>query len=180
MHTALNSSTLLQHLLDYEASALKHQPDSGVDAANRWDGLAFRLDQHQLCVDVVVIDEIIPPPRLTPVPGSVDWLLGLTNVRGSLITVVDLRLFLRPERTPITSKSQVLITSVENQNIGLLVDEILGQRHFATDAAEEIDVEQWQDIHQYISKSYRQNDSDWGILNLMGLLHDRRFLDGAA
>ncbi|MBU1188738.1 MAG: chemotaxis protein CheW [Gammaproteobacteria bacterium] len=180
MSTTMSAGSLLQQLRDYEASALAHQPDLDEDAGNRWDGLAFRLQQHELCVDVVLIDEIIPPPRLTPVPGSADWLLGLTNVRGSLVTIIDLRLFLFQERTPISSKSQVLITSADNHHTGLLVDEILGQRHFDIDSASAVDAELWPGISPYLGNVYAQNDVRWGVLDLPQLLHDQRFLDGAA
>jgi len=178
--TGMTASSLLQQLQEYESSALAHQPDLDEDSGNRWDGLAFKLFQHELCVDVVLIDEIIPPPTLTPVPGSADWLLGLTNVRGSLVTIIDLRMFLYEERTPISSKSQVLITSADQHHSGLLVDEILGQRHFEIDSADTVDAEQWHNISPYLSNVYSQNDVRWGVLDLAQLLHDQRFLDGAA
>lgn len=180
MDTVITPSSLLQQLQDYESSALAHQPNLDDDAEQRWDGLAFKLYQHELCIDVVLIDEIIPPPTLTPVPGSADWLLGLTNVRGSLVTIIDLRLFLYQERTPISSRSQVLITGADNHHIGLLVDEIVGQRHFDLDTAQAVDTQQWHNISPYLSNVYHQHDVDWGILNLEQLLHDQRFLDGAA
>ncbi len=180
MDSSMNASTLLQKLQEYEASAMAHRPDSDEDSSNRWDGLAFKLHQHQLCVDVVLIDEIIPPPKLTPVPGSADWLLGLTNVRGSLITIIDLRLFVHRERTPISSKSQVLITSADHHNTGLLVDEILGQRHFDLDTATAVDATQWHNISPYLSKVFQQQETNWGVLDLGKLLHDQHFLDGAA
>jgi len=178
--TAIDNATLLSRLLEYEALALHHQPDSGKDAANRWDGVAFSLQQHKLCVDVALIDEIIPPPDLTPVPGSAAWLMGLTNVRGSLVTMIDLRMFLDQERTPIGSKSRVLVCSSENQHIGLLVDEILGQRHFDLTTASKTDREQWQTTGRYVSMVYHLDDSDWGVFDLVLLLQDPDFLDGAA
>jgi len=180
VNAIMTANTLLLQLKDYEASALAHQPDLDEEHGNRWDGLAFRLQQHELCVDVVLIDEIIPPPRLTPVPGSVDWLLGLTNVRGSLVTIIDLRQFLFQERTPISSKSQVLITSADGHHTGLLVDEILGQRHFDRDTATVADDAEWPGISPYLGNVYEQNDARWGVLSLPQLLHDQRFLDGAA
>ncbi len=180
MDTAIDTATLLEHLLAYEALALDHEPVSGEDSASRWDGVAFSLQQRNLCVDVALIDEIIPPPDLTAVPGSAAWLLGLTNVRGSLVTIVDLRMFLGQERSPINSKSRILVSSSENQHIGLLVDEILGQRHFDLTTASEVNPEQWQTIGRYLSKVYQQDGCDWGIFDLVLLLQDPVFLDGAA
>ncbi|MDA3934822.1 MAG: chemotaxis protein CheW [Gammaproteobacteria bacterium] len=180
LDSPITADALMQQLLDYESRALTHKPDSGEDAHNSWNGLAFKLHDYTLSVDVVLIDEIIPPPKLTPIPGSADWLLGLTNVRGNLITIIDLRMFLQHERTPITSKSQVLVTTTEKQYLGLLVDEIVGQRRFPMDTATAVEPQEWPEIDVYLSRVYNQNEIDWGVLDLGLLLHDQQFLDGAA
>jgi twitching motility protein PilI len=169
--------SLFQRLRKYEAIALAYQPGIGEDSENRWDGVAFRLDELRLCIDVARVDEIVSPPPLTSVPGSVGWLLGLTNVRGNLVTVIDLRAFYRGERAPLTSRSQVLVVQADNQHLGFLVDEILGQRHFDTTQAAPAG-EGTEGLHVHVQ--HHQDGVDWGILDLQALLQDDRFQDGAA
>ena len=43
--------------------------------------------------------EILPMPQVTPVPGAQPWLLGVANIRGNLLPIVDLKQFLEGERT---------------------------------------------------------------------------------
>jgi twitching motility protein PilI len=60
-------------------------------------------------------------------------LLGVANVRGNLIALVDLKQFLFEQRTHVTGRARVLVVRQAGGNVGLLVDELLGQRNL-TDA----------------------------------------------
>ena len=59
---------------------------------------------------------------ITPVPLTKAWVLGVANVRGTITSVVDLRLFLGlPRQTP-TARSRVVVASTNGMTIGFLVD----------------------------------------------------------
>jgi twitching motility protein PilI len=73
------------------------------------------------------------PPPVTSIPSTRSWLLGVANVRGNLIALVDLKQFLFEQRTHITSRARVMVVKQAGGNVGLLVDELIGQRNL-TDA----------------------------------------------
>ncbi len=67
-------------------------------------------------------------PVLTPVPGTRPWLLGVANVRGNLVPVIDFARFLFGERTQHTERTRLLVVRQGSGNVALLVDEVFGQR----------------------------------------------------
>ena len=74
------------------------------------------------------INELLAVPLLTPVPGTQGWLLGVANVRGNLVPVVDFARFLFGERTQHTDRTRLLVVKQGSGNVALLVDEVFGQR----------------------------------------------------
>lgn len=71
--------------------------------------------------------EIIPVPELTPVPLTKSWFLGLVNVRGVLVSVVDLSLFAGSAPTMRTPEARIVLAADRWQaRAGLLVDRMLG------------------------------------------------------
>lgn len=71
--------------------------------------------------------EIVPVPELTPIPLTKPWFLGLVNVRGVLVSVVDLSLFSGGRPTPRTPEARIVLVAERWQvRAGLLVDRMLG------------------------------------------------------
>jgi twitching motility protein PilI len=62
------------------------------------------------------------------VPGTRPWLLGVANVRGNLVPVIDLGRFLFGERTLLTERTRLLIVRQGGGSVALMVDEVFGQR----------------------------------------------------
>jgi twitching motility protein PilI len=63
--------------------------DLAAGSAQYWTGLGFRLGDRWLVAPREDVREVIALPPLTRVPGARPWLLGLANVRGSLLPVCD-------------------------------------------------------------------------------------------
>lgn len=92
--------------------------------------LALRLAPWNLLFSMDDVAEIVPVPRVTRVPGVKRWLLGIANLRGKVISVSDLRDFLTGRPTPQLPGSQVVVVRAGEWDYGLLVDEVIGMRHF--------------------------------------------------
>ncbi|MDO5506697.1 MAG: chemotaxis protein CheW, partial [Pseudoxanthomonas suwonensis] len=87
-------------LADYERRSLAHVaglPEQ-LEAPGLWRGVGFRVGGARLASRFEEVIEILPLPVLTHVPGGQSWLLGVANIRGNLMPVVDLRQFLQGER----------------------------------------------------------------------------------
>jgi purine-binding chemotaxis protein CheW len=89
--------------------------------------LLFRSGDTVYGVDSTQIQEIIPILRVTRLPGAPPFVRGLINVRGTIVTLIDLGLRLEPSRAPIVDGS-VLLARFRDRTVGLVVDEVLDVR----------------------------------------------------
>ena len=149
------------------------------DRDNNWDGVVFRLSEHRLTVSITDVDEILPLSSSTPVPGACEWLIGMANVRGNLVTIVDLGWFLFGSRTPITARTRLVLTRMQGRYLGLIVDEVFGQRHFnRQDISPEPD--EARSLDGLVQHRFHQGEDVWGLFRLNDLMNNPRFLDAAA
>ena len=171
-----------EKLLDYEKRALTFEPGQvrGQLHGGEWGGVIFRIGKVRLTCSIDQIHEFLPIPIFTPVPGTKPWILGLANVRGDLMTVVDLAWFLSGERSKVTMRTRLLTASLHGRPIGLLVDEVFGQRHFVSSEGNKPRLPKSSPFKSYVHKQYRSGKEVWQELNLETLFSTTEFLNGAA
>jgi twitching motility protein PilI len=119
-------------LADYEQRSLAHVaglPEQ-LDAPGLWRGVAYRVGNHRLASGFDEVVEILPMPAVTPVPGSQPWMLGVANVRGNLLPIVDLKQVLEGERTVLHESQRCLLVRQPGGDVAVLIDELFGQRSF--------------------------------------------------
>ncbi len=179
---AKSDRTAFRKLQEYQRLSESFKPgQSGVgDHSEEWSGVTFRLGDHRLACKIERIQEILPLPAATPVPGAKPWILGLANVRGSLMTVVDLAWFLNGTRTPVTARTRVLSTSLLKAPLGLLIDEVFGQRHFLSSDARDAELPDESPLGTIVSKQHQLGTESWHELDLDQLFNSSEFLNGAA
>ncbi|MDT8438339.1 MAG: chemotaxis protein CheW [Wenzhouxiangellaceae bacterium] len=172
--------SLFDRLVDYERRSVAHDVAgaSQRDDDATWNGLVFRLGQARLTLGVSELEEILPLPTISPVPGAVDWLLGMANVRGNLVTIVDLGWYLFGVRTPHAARTRLILTRLQGKFTGLVVDEVYGQRHFNLADAREISAEDA--LGGLVERAMVQGSEHWGRFRFDRLARDPGFLDGAA
>jgi purine-binding chemotaxis protein CheW len=97
-------------------------PDTAPDIAPR-QLLLFRLADRIGGIDLELVREILPPPPATRLPGAPPYVRGLINVRGTVITVIDLvaRVFGRPA----LPDGPLMLIEHQNRLIGVAVDEVI-------------------------------------------------------
>lgn len=121
-------------LADYDRRSLAHDPGvpEQIEAPGLWRAIGFRVGEHHFVSGIDEISEILMAlPPVTSIPSTRPWLLGVANVRGNLIALVDLKQFLFDQRTHVTGRVRVLVVRQSGGNVGLLIDELLGQRNLA-------------------------------------------------
>lgn len=104
--------------------------DIAAGAAQSWVGLGFRIGETWLAAPKDDVREVITPPRVTRVPNGRAWLTGVANVRGELLTIIDLRQFLGMPGAEDARPQRVLVFNSERVPAGFLVDEVAGYRQF--------------------------------------------------
>lgn len=87
--------------------------------------ISFNLLNELYGIELKSLQEILKAKSISKVPGSSNFLQGVINLRGNLVTVVDLKRRLGLETGDITEHSRVMIVHNEERSIGLLVDRVL-------------------------------------------------------
>ena len=164
-------------LADYEARSLTHAPGRPelVEAPGHWRGVGFRLGQRRLVSSFEEVVEILSLPAVTPVPGAQPWMLGVANVRGNLLPVVDLKQFLEGERTLVHEGQRVLVVRQSGGNVAVIIDELFGQRTFNDTHRAEMDGENDGRYGQLVNQVYRLNDVSWGVFSMQTLTRTPEF-----
>jgi chemotaxis signal transduction protein len=84
--------------------------------------VVFRLGQEEYGIDIASVESIIRREALTPVPYAPPSMVGVINLRGRIVPVVDLALrFGLPEREP-SPLSRIVIVQIDGHLMGLTVD----------------------------------------------------------
>lgn len=118
-------------LLQLEDRLRSARLDAVAGEAQAWVGLGFRIGDTWLAAPREDVREVIPPPRATRVPNAQPWLTGVANVRGELMTLIDLPLLLGLPATESARARRVLVLNSKRTPAGFLVDEVAGYRQFA-------------------------------------------------
>ncbi len=169
-------------LAEYERLSLAHSaglPEQ-IEAPGQWRGIAFRVGARLLVSSIGEVGEIALPQTLTPVPGTRGWLLGVANVRGNLVPVVDLGQFLFGTPTILTDRSRVLLIRQGNGSAGLLVDEVLGQRSLGAAAMAEAVGESDSRLARFVERNIRAEAQELGQFSMLRLTRAIDFQQAAA
>ncbi|RUL62406.1 purine-binding chemotaxis protein CheW [Dyella dinghuensis] len=130
------AQTPFEILARYERLSLAHASGGGqerMEAPGLWRGIGYRAGNRLFVSGIEEINELLAVPALTPVPGTKPWLLGVANVRGNLMPVIDMARFLFSERTQHSERTRLLVVRQGSGNVALLVDEVYGQRTVDTE-----------------------------------------------
>ena len=101
-----------------------------VEAVQYWSGVGFRIGNMHLVSQLEQVTEVLQIPMMTPVPKTKKWVKGLSNIRGSLVPVIDMAEFFNMEAVKFSDRARVMIISYKGFGVGLLVNEVYGLRHF--------------------------------------------------
>ncbi|MGM0905975.1 MAG: chemotaxis protein CheW [Pseudomonadota bacterium] len=103
--------------------AIKNEADvDSNDEVLQW--VTFQLDQETYGINVMQVQEVLRYSEIAPVPGAPNYVLGIINLRGNVVTVIDTRLRFGLQPTEVTDNSRIVIIESEQQVIGILVDSV--------------------------------------------------------
>ena len=97
------------------------------------DIVEFLLAKEHYGIESSCIREVYPLKEFTPLPGVPPFVLGLLNVRGRILSVIDIKKFFEMEDQGISDLNKVIIIGNDNMEFGILADAILGVRSLNVD-----------------------------------------------
>lgn len=112
--------------------------------------LVFVVNDELYGVELVKVREILTPPPITMVPRAPREVIGVCSVRGLLVTVVDLRLRLGAGEGPRGRRSRILLTEVNGEVMGLMVDEVRQVMRLTESEIEPVSVALGTDIADHV------------------------------
>jgi len=169
---------LLLAMEERARKAAERRDGRSAQGGGEWVGVGFSLGADRFVTDRADVKEVMPmPDSMARVPGAKSWLRGIANVRGQLITVVDIKAFLGGGITMPDRRSRVLAIASRDVPTGLLVDEVLGFRRFNVTDYRAEDVKPMLRCEAYVDGSYRRGTEIWPYFRLSKLLADEQFLN---
>jgi len=90
------------------------------DEVLQW--VTFRLEGELYGINVIQVQEVLRVTEIAPVPGAPDYVLGIINLRGNVVTVIDTRRRFMLSEREIDDDTRIVIIEVMGQIVGLLVD----------------------------------------------------------
>lgn len=113
-------------ILRERARALARVPEQAGTARESLDVLEFRLGSETCAIETAFVREVYPLKDFTPLPGTPAFVLGIVNIRGQILSVVDLRKLLNQPDRGLGELNKVIIIRNDRMEFGILADAILG------------------------------------------------------
>ena len=86
--------------------------------------VTFKLDNETYGINVMQVQEVLRYTEIAPVPGAPAYVLGIINLRGNVVTVIDTRQRFGLYNADITDNSRIVIIEADRQVVGILVDSV--------------------------------------------------------
>jgi len=156
----------------------------GADAAGsgaEWVGIAFRLGGEAFLLAREETREVMAyPTAVTRVPGANPFIRGLSNLRGQLLPLIDLRAFLGAVLTTVGRPTRVLVANHREIPAGLVVDEVMGFRRFyESEFAVDLPPTLLR-CERYLAGAFKRGAEVWPVFSVRTLLESPQFLQAAA
>jgi purine-binding chemotaxis protein CheW len=116
-----------EQILRTRAQALAREPAKHV-VEPMLDLVEFQLANEHYAIETAFLREVQPLKDLTPVPCTPAFVRGIINVRGQILTVLDLKIFFDLRDEGIHDLHKVLIVQGADMELGILADDVTGNR----------------------------------------------------
>lgn len=140
------------------------------DQVLQW--VTYRLDEETYGINVMQVQEVLRYTEIAPVPGAPAYVMGIINLRGNVVTVIDTRARFGLPPSEITDNSRIVIIESDENVVGILVDsvaEVVYLRSSEIDSAPNVGTEESAKFIQGVSN---RGDELLILVDLNKLLND--------
>ena len=133
VHVGRASRDETRAVLKARAEALARESDEGASAREFLEVVSFLLGQEKYGVETRYVREVCPMNELTPLPGTPPFVLGVVNVRGQILSVIDIgKLFDLPQKG-VCDLDRIIVLQHGGMEFAMLGNSILGVVRVPTD-----------------------------------------------
>jgi purine-binding chemotaxis protein CheW len=101
---------------------------SSSDGKERLEVIEFQMGYERYALEITSVQEVLALRDLTPLPGAPRFVAGIVNVRGRIVSVVDLKAFFDLPAKGLPDLNRVMVISDGRMEFGLLVDSVTGTK----------------------------------------------------
>ncbi|GAA0370384.1 chemotaxis protein CheW [Bowmanella denitrificans] len=98
--------------------------NAGTDKDEVLQWVTFRLGDETYGINVMQVQEVLRYTEIAPVPGAPDYVLGIINLRGNVVTVIDTRARFGLDANEVSDNTRIVIIESDQQVVGILVDSV--------------------------------------------------------
>lgn len=117
-------------ILKQRAQALAKEPQA-EEAGERIELVEFLLSYETYAIESRFVREVYPLSNLTRLPCTPAFVLGIVNVRGEMLSVIDIKKFFDLPEKGLTDLNKLIVLDAGDMRFGILADEIAGVRQLA-------------------------------------------------
>lgn len=129
--TGMPSAEETQKILNARALVLAEEPALDNATDDNIEIVEFIIANERYAIETQFVCEVCPLRNLTPVPCTPRFVLGIVNMRGEILSVIDLKKFFDLPQRGLTDLDKVLVLSSGSMRLGILADVIVGVRHIS-------------------------------------------------
>lgn len=107
-----------------EAEDSLDNPDDAVDQGPVMRCVTLMLADEVYGIDVMKVKEVLRFSEIAPVPSAPDYILGIMNLRGNVVTVIDGRRRMGLPEGGIDDATRIVIVNLESEVVGIVVDSV--------------------------------------------------------
>lgn len=162
-------------------SRAAHAGQAAGSLPSEWVGVGFRIGEEHFVANREQVREVLMlPDAITRVPGVKRWLLGIANLRGHLLPLIDVKLLLGSGRTSLRRTTRVISVNHREVPAGVVVDEVLGFRRFMDHEFSAGVPKTIVRCENFLGGTYTRGEDRWPVFNFFDLVESKMFLQAAA
>ncbi len=133
--------------------------------------IVVKLDDEQYGININYVDNIVRMQKITRVPKTQPYFIGVINLRGEIIPVMSMRIKFGLDSVDVTNSTRIIILKTEqNAKLGVLVDEV---KEVVTLSEEFIEKTSFDgEGTNFLTGVGKHNDSLISLLNINGFIND--------
>lgn len=141
-----------------------------------WYGVGFKSNDCQFICPLKEVIEVLLWPNITEVPAAHSWFKGVANLRGRILPVTDLSVFISKKPHKEIGQSRIMVVLSEGSLFGFSVDQVLGiERFFGEEIKPADHFEQIKDYLPHIQGAFERDHKPWFILSFHSIIQNPEF-----
>lgn len=149
------------------------------EISETWSGIGFRIGGHHFVSPMSEVTELLRVPAFTRLPNVKSWVLGVSNIRGRLIPLIDLGLFLSSETNIPIRNRRILVIEQDEQSDGLVVDGVDGMQYFDINSYVDELPPLPEAVRPFVMGHFVKEGVTWSRFNMAMLIENEKFQDVA-